>query len=637
MTKTELLKLIEERVIHLIAHKEDDFDEDINRLKLIVLKSGNFEDPEEVLKLDLDELFYLILKAEDKKLYDYAKKNIFTKYPNFFKDGNEMFTASEVAISQLCYKRFLIQHKDEEYNLEDVNIKIEEIKPFLGKTIILPYTNFNKLGQVSEETIAEQVTLFTRLNLINKSQPLASILCASLGLWIGAYIQNKNNLIDLGRNCPIEYVEKEAKSSAKEIFLAEKKKLHMDFLLNKFYELCYIVNEGELLKTEGRKKIVEEYAAFMSNFDQIFKADEITNFKELTEYFEEDIKKAVLAYINEHNQKAYEELTKRETELSNNKDAVYANLLKEYGIIPDQQQLEEIKKRDIETVRKLLDKLAEIRLKDETAMLKILQTGDIENIESSIKYIKRGIISLSFLQENPEFFTKNSTAYNTVITNINNLINNSINLSYFAPHQEVLLMDSAKVEENLKVLAHYNLSRYINPEIDSNFLESEDLKELLDSIIELGFESLLTSDLNVINATSKKWKKVEVLQQIGYPVTREEIETILHTNQFFVTEDEMDDYLYKPIKIKTDNTTSDLNHPYLLHMYSATPLAYNINGIIISKNKVARIYSTLKENDMPENERLYISIVANKCISNDELEMIARELGVETDKILAKK
>ena len=110
MTKTELLKLIEERLIHLIAHKEDDFDEDINRLKLIVLKSGNFEDPEELLKIDLDELFYLVLKAEDKKLYDYAKENILPKYPNFFKEGNPMFTAGEVAISQLCYKKFLLQH-----------------------------------------------------------------------------------------------------------------------------------------------------------------------------------------------------------------------------------------------------------------------------------------------------------------------------------------------------------------------------------------------------------------------------------------------------------------------------------------------------------------------------------------------
>ena len=321
---------------------------------------------------------------------------------------------------------------------------------------------------------------------------------------------------------------------------------------------------------------------------------------------------------------------------SSNDKIKYKLLLTKYGI-EDDLFLESVSKYSLEKIEASLSKLAELGIKDTLVVEEFLKSGDFDAIEGLAKYIKKGIIKLDFIKSNPGIFDCSSVVYSNVLANIDSITNKEINPTYIMENQDVLLIPNGLFKHNLDVISEYGLKSKLTTGTDSKFLNDSSLAEKLDMVIELGYENLLTSNLSIASYSIDDWKKLQVLRFMNFEVLEEDVLDVLKSKTFIVAQDAIDNYIFKPFDVcensklnNMPNTFVSVNNP--LEEYSVSNLAYNIGGVIVSRNKVKRNLGKLQDVDMSFESKLLLSVLNNMSISYDEVNSIKRTIGVAVEK-----
>ena len=139
---------------------------------------------------------------------------------------------------------------------------------------------------------------------------------------------------------------------------------------------------------------------------------------------------------------------------------------------------------------------------------------------------------------------------------------------------------------------------------------------IIDKLIELGYENYLEEDLNLLN--SDKLLRLEALKAFEVEISnKEELDGVL-TRKFYIADEDLLDYL--PGSIILDNKV-DLDSVNL-DDYRDTSRAYNINGTLISINKVNRL--------LEDGNSIYNAIFSEMRLNKEEYDSIISYLKGNT-------
>lgn len=670
MTKKGLYDLIEAKKVELeeeLSNSDPDFD----RLKEIV-EGHNFYKVEDLAKLDLIELFSLILKFENQDQYDYYMENFKERFEKLVmgkkvKAKSQYIISSEfqylyaIAVSyQIAAKKYLEVNKGEPKELADkFFVDRQDFEHFFGE-----YKSYKDecdllCSKYDLDEAMDEVQWLGKLSMFQKGQVSAYDFLVLLYGYIDSYncimlgkkIKNSETLKDIKSGNVIysmpevndnfisddieDYVFSLVDARATECLKQARDAFHINKIIPafiKFYNSTLQKNENS---TRLLKRKISKYSHLLENFDNILSQKEVVDVAKIVDGLDEDIKTAVLSVIYEHNKTFYDEQNLEYQTLQENEDLQFQLFLKDYGIELGTYDVLDIRKCSLDSIKSFLDKLKEINIFEPDLLVNILKVGNIDAINSSYKYIKRGIISTEFLKENIDFFDFNSNVHSNVMANILSFLDNSFSPNYISSNQDVLLIENSLLSTNLDTIKQYGFSK----DIKSDLLKESSLAELFDVIIELGYEDRLEEDLDIASYGRNKWKRIELLKQLGVIIEDSDLEEVLDSKCFFVSDDELDNYIFRVFDetsgevCSSKDISSDLA---VLEQFNLTKRSYDINGVVVSKNKVMRNLGRLNKESVSQQEKLFVSLLSGRSVTKDEYEQVIKAFDVDACKVFSK-
>lgn len=335
--------------------------------------------------------------------------------------------------------------------------------------------------------------------------------------------------------------------------------------------------------------------------------DEITDIaKVLTKVPDEQIRLEVLKLVYEHNNEYYQRLLSEYEELSKNSSIHYQTLLKEYGV--DEIEVETIMTNSVEDVKSILQKLRKVNITDKKVIKTILQITDIETFNNILDLVELGILSTKLLIDNSIMFDKASSEYEHLMVNMKMFKELGFNPNNLFDNQDIFITEPKLIAQSISILKQYKFTKGFKKNVDYSFLTLPNLMSILDQMLELGLEKFLEEDLSIINHY-RRLNRIRIIRELNIPIdSKEELIELLTTDKFIVSDELIPNYLQKVSNkevtefVETSSVEDDIN---ALKQYETTPRTYNINGVLISINRVKRNYSEFNKNSLSGNRLLY--------------------------------
>lgn len=369
-------------------------------------------------------------------------------------------------------------------------------------------------------------------------------------------------------------------------------------------------------KYEDSIKIIEKYRD---------KKDIITDYKPLLKYIQkESILRKILLFINNHNNSLQNELEKEYTSKKNNSKYNYITLLSNYNIQKEEINLEKIINLDYEDMKQILNQLSKYFRNKEIIIKCIENTSSINSFNIIIELIKNGIIEKTILINYPELLDENSKEYESLIRNCQFLKSEGINPMTFKNSSEAIINNNY-LERNIIILKEYNLLGYMKNGANLNFLNNPGLVKKIDILLELGLENELEKNLEILN--NENIKRLIVLNSIGIlPYEIDKIYEIIEKSKFKIPDNELDNYIINDTIYYQKECEEQTNPEEIpeLYFYTSSNRVYEIDGIIISKNRVKRYYNRNSEDKI---EALFQAIIHNTVLTEEEIQRIKSALN----------
>lgn len=385
-----------------------------------------------------------------------------------------------------------------------------------------------------------------------------------------------------------------------------------------YYE--YVSKEFSCKKKTANKEL-GLYRTLEQKIVQAIQREEITDARKLISKIpDEEVRLKVLQLVYEHNKEYYEQLLAEYNKLSQNSTIHYQRLLKENDIEIDAQT---IMQNSVQNVKDMITKLKSVGITNTKVIGEILQITDIETFNQVISFFVNNTLTSKITDITPMLFDKDSDEYKNLLVNTKLLKEQGINPRNFEETQIIFISDPSIVQRNIEFLKAYSFDKSIIKGIDYKFLLNENLLEVLDLFIELGLESFLEEDLSILNYY-KNINRIRVMKELNIPITSlDELKEILTTDQFLLSDEDIMKYVEQidPTSIKMDDIPDEIPR---LKQFESTR-TYNINGVILSKNRVQRNYCESKDDEEIENKLMY-SILHTSIMTQTEYETVKQSL-----------
>lgn len=439
----------------------------------------------------------------------------------------------------------------------------------------------------------------------------------------------------------------------------------------KIYEVLEKINERKELLSNKKKEIEKNKKSRNKKLETIKTKlrtltlqGTITISKDLLKIFPtESSKISLLKYSLFHNRDIFLKIKPdliREQSLSK-LEKLFKKYSFNFSLLTENEQQLLLDNKKIEDIEKMLEILSKKHfhfLKKKTfpiGEILLLSTPTIiANIE---RLLLQNILPENFILQNLEIFIETinpnikdevkfkDAKYKIICENIEHLKEKKFNIRTLANNNKNLLLENPNIlEQKLSYLSLYPL----NYQKLNNFfiLENNNVIKYIDQLIELGFDSILINDPNIINSDIENTiKKILLCNQLEIP-TKDEKGKINHNinssplriENITIANTDLDNYIenanllyenelaFNILETSEIPTSIEIEDP--IPQYKNSEITYNINGITISRNKVLRNYQTLKNNNpnLTEEEMLFNSIIHNGIYTTTQLNQISCEL-----------
>src|SRR5699024_1738422 len=113
----------------------------------------------------------------------------------------------------------------------------------------------------------------------------------------------------------------------------------------------------------------------------------------------------------------------------------------------------------------------------------------------------------------------------------------------YKKRNQVLLIPTDKLQTNLKKLDEYLLLPSLSTTTNYQFLGYDNLEETMDLALELGKEQDIVDNIGLLNYDINRWYRLNILNQLNIPVEKDQLEGVLHTDNFLVPDNKISEYL----------------------------------------------------------------------------------------------
>lgn len=376
----------------------------------------------------------------------------------------------------------------------------------------------------------------------------------------------------------------------------------------------YYSNLSSKERSERRRLAKNEkaYLEFINNLPKVFSDEEIRDYQTIIKNIpDEDVKLEFLKLVYEHNMEGYEKTMSAYNELSKNSSVRFLSLLQDNGISKDEVRLSSVMKNSYDDVVKMLKVLRSI-FEDKKIIIKGLELAKVEDVLYLKELIDKGVLTKESIANNISIFSSESPIRKLLNENIKSANEYELNPSIFGLNPE-LLLKSDRLDYNLIVLENYDLIKYLKGQNDYSFLDKEGLMTKIDKFLELGYERFIKEDITLLNEDNID--RIYVLKSIGViPETKEELLSYLRSDKFLVADDKVNDYIHNVVDYVEDDFELDIDS--IISDYDSTNRTVNINGVVLSKNRIRR------------NKVLgsFQSIITDSILSLDEVNSLRTEL-----------
>lgn len=355
----------------------------------------------------------------------------------------------------------------------------------------------------------------------------------------------------------------------------------------------------------------------------------------------------LIDYNNNFIVSEYDEVLKEREQLQNNSITQKEILLKKYDFNIDISKIE-VDDDTLETKLKTINEyLIDIK-KYNNIVLTIINKLDTDKFKILINYIIQEFIDSIFVLDNIKRLT-NYKELDNFIKNIKILKDLGLNIKNIIKFdKEILFMDNNYLLNIIEKYKEYNIE--FSEEIYNFDFLRDDYSFIIDKFIEINEYNLIKHNPTLITPTSNIilkrcifYKEIEeaivneqgklignLRKENNFPINNKDLEESILENFIELIPSNVLNILNKPSYKKT---TIDLE---LIEKYRIDDYCYNINGMIISINKIIKCMSSLIDSKLkdlyPINELLYYSIIYNypKLITRDNIIMLKKILEIKT-------
>ena len=377
---------------------------------------------------------------------------------------------------------------------------------------------------------------------------------------------------------------------------------------------AYYTGLSNNVRTSKRRlgKAEKAYLEFIKKFPKIFGEGEIRDYQSMIKDIpDEDVRLEFLKLVYEHNMEIYEKTMLTYNELAKNSSISFLTLLQGNNISKDEIRLSSVMKNDYDDVVKML-KVLKNMFDDKKLIIKGLETSTLIDILYLKELIDKGVLTKDSIANNISIFSSESSIRRVLNENIESVNEYGLNPSIFCLNPE-LLLKSEKLDYNLIVLEKYDLVKYLKGQNDYSFLDKEGLMTKIDKFLELGYEKYIKEDITLLNEDNID--RIYVLKSIGVmPETKEELLSYLRSEKFLVADDKLNEYIHNVVSYVKEDFALDIDS--IINDYDSTNRTININGVVLSKNRIRR------------NKVLgsFQSIITDSILSKDEVDILKAEL-----------
>ena len=108
--------------------------------------------------------------------------------------------------------------------------------------------------------------------------------------------------------------------------------------------------------------------------------------------------------------------------------------------------------------------------------------------------------------------------------------------------------------ESIELLKDESLLGSIKKDSDISFLTSSDLEERVNTMMFANCYGSVSDNIDLLNYSSTRWKRVVVMQTIDMPVAKEDLSAFLDRDDFFIPDSKIDSYIPAIPKITKPST-----------------------------------------------------------------------------------
>lgn len=420
--------------------------------------------------------------------------------------------------------------------------------------------------------------------------------------------------------------------------LAKSDGWQLDNLYNEAHQIRRYYDEINDKKIARNKTLTRTRGIYENLLTQLFQAMEQKDrelkvpTKILSKVPNEEIRNATLREIYKHNLVLCEAKEQEYAEVSANASSHYQVLLANYGISPNQYEVGTVLHQSLADIEAILKSLTGLGITEPKMLLTAAQISDISTIKNYTSLAEKGIITKNLLVEHPNLLNTRSKEYENMMRNLATAKQYNINPHYFTATEEVLLTPAKNFSTNIETLNSYQLTSAMKTCLDISFLTAPDLTTAIDTLLELGLETNLESNLELLNHRDR-FNRLRILKELNIPLTStDQVLEVLTTDKFYIPDSLISDYIYNAVDHTLPENITLLDAPKKklpdltrLEEYSQTPRTYNFNGVTISKNRVARNLELVKATGNVD-ERLMYSILKGATLNDNEVTKIKTAL-----------
>lgn len=351
--------------------------------------------------------------------------------------------------------------------------------------------------------------------------------------------------------------------------IGKKGQKYMNKQLSKFEE-CKIVlsryniinryfqeKESRLNKIiKGRNKKAQQYRNFIASIEKMDLPGEITSYQTALEFLpDEDLKLEFLRFVYENNLREGEKLQEEYNKTFSKGRATYARILSKHSLPNSEEFLDcVISRYTEEELKTVLEDIGKLGITDIDSVYQVLSTSTSKTISTLRSLTEKEIISKDFYKTHMSIFSSESPTYKAALTNINSFTDSGINPKYLFLNPNILLTDSTSLKRSIELLKDESLLGSIKKDSDISFLTSSDLEERVNTMMFAGCYGSVSDNIDLLNYSSTRWKRVVVMQTIDIPVAKEDLSAFLDRDDFFIPDSKIDSYIPAIPKITKPST-----------------------------------------------------------------------------------